>query len=115
MATVGALLFVLTIILGAFLLSRALRPNSVRASSGLRSLHDGLGTVALALTVYAAIGRPNSNLVWEAMGLAAIALALGLTLRRASDRLRSSRGMVMVIHALVGGTGALILAATALG
>jgi hypothetical protein len=115
MATLAAILFVLTIMLGAYLLSRALRPDGARASAALRSVHDGLGTVALALTVYAAIGRSHSTLAWEAMGLAGMALVLGLTLRRASGRLGSSRGMVMVIHALVGGTGAVILAATALG
>ena len=115
MATVGAILFVLTVLLGAYLLTCALRPNGTRAGAGVRSFHDLLGTVALVITVYVAIGRQNSNLFWEAVALAGVALLLGLTRRRASHRLGSSRGMIMLIHALFGGTGAAILVATILG
>ncbi len=115
MSQLAAGLFFITVMLGVSFLAKAMRADGSRASSGLRSLHDLLGTSALVLTIYAAIGRHTSTLAWEAMGLAGTALVLGVVMRTTYARLGSSRGMVLLIHAALGGSGAIILIATALG
>lgn len=109
--TAAALLALAAALLGAILASRVLRDRV--PPRGLRLLHGSCGATALTLAVIAlaASGWQASAFTWDAVALLGIALALGLTIGRATAGLGAQRGLVVLLHATAGLLGAVLLAA----
>lgn len=116
MTLAAPLLLLTTVLLGAWLAALGLRPDAKAPPGPLRIAHGGLGAAATALTIVLLTRtiRPVSALTWEASGLLAMALILGLVLWRMAAHLGPHRGMVIALHALIGATGAAILSGWAL-
>ena len=111
MTTLAAAFLLAAVLLGAGLAALTLRPNARTAPGVLRLLHGLTGAGGLALTVaLIRSGREASTLTWEAVGLVALALLIGLIVWRRPRSLGPSAGMILTLHALFGATGAAILA-----
>lgn len=107
----GLLAVVLGLWLAAAFLRGATAPGLLRLAHGLA----GAGALAGALALLAAQNWTATAFQWDAAGLLGIALALGLTMWLAWDRLGAQRGLVVLLHGFAGFAGAALLASLALG
>lgn len=108
------LLGVLTVSLGGwvavFFLREAVPPTWLRLS------HGTAGGITLALAALALTrSRTATPFQWDAVGLLALAFALGLLLLLAWAPLGRQRGMVALLHGFAGMAGTALLASLLLG
>jgi hypothetical protein len=103
---IGAVAVVLGCWLAALFLRDARPPGLLRLAHGVA----GTAALATALSVVAAQNWEATAFQWDAVGLLAIALGLGLAMLLAWGRLGNARGMVVVMHGFAGMAGAALLA-----
>ncbi len=116
MAGVMAVLFAVGVFLGTWLLGYVLQPTAKRPPGVMQLAHGGAGAGGIALAaLLLSQGRDPGSLGWQALGLALVALVLGLVMWLAGRRLGAMSGMVLAVHGLCGAVGAAILAVWALG
>lgn len=115
----GVALAGLAVAVGLGLWLAALHARAVprKPGAGMRLAHGLAGSVGLAATlaVLSDRGWHGSPYIWDAVGLLAAALAMGLLYWRAWGWLGAQRGMVLVVHGVIAASGAAIVAGWLLG
>lgn len=114
MTALPILLGVLTVSLGGWVGVFFLRDAA--PPTWLRLIHGTAGGLTLALAALALAGSQTTTpFQWDAVGLLALAFALGLLLLLAWAPLGRQRGMVALLHGFAGMAGAALLASLFLG
>ncbi len=98
--------------LGLYLAALHARAVPRGPAGWVRAVHGVAGALGVAATlgVLAGMGWQASGIVWDAVWLLGVTLALGLVYWLAWARLGAQRGMVLMVHGAFAATGAAIVA-----